>query len=196
MRVTWNAINALLQSDWSAQHSGLGHENLSRVPRRIFPCGFPRPLVIRACVHVGKIRLARETKSYSYQWNRTGTEPEPNRNRTSFSRQQAYKRGHSSPVPSALPSSKKRGKSVVDVVNQHRIFLWISRGKREQQTWRLALKSACSPTPSRDVSSSTDKTFTSKNIAKALDESFVLLSRTDVHQRRQKSLFVSQCTAV
>ena len=43
MRVTWNAINALLQSDWSAQHSGLGHENLSRVPRRIFPRGFPPP---------------------------------------------------------------------------------------------------------------------------------------------------------
>ena len=63
MRVTWNAINALLQSDWSAQHSGLGHENLSRVPRRIFPRGFPRPLVIRACVHVGKIRLARDTMS-------------------------------------------------------------------------------------------------------------------------------------
>ena len=38
------------------------HENLSRVPRRIFPRGFPRPLVIRACVHVGKIRLARETR--------------------------------------------------------------------------------------------------------------------------------------
>ena len=65
MRVTWNAINALLQSDWSAQHSGLGHENLSRVPRPIFPCGFPRPLVIIcACVHVGKIRLARETTDY------------------------------------------------------------------------------------------------------------------------------------
>ena len=43
MCVTWNAINALLQSDWSAQHSGLGHENLSRVPRRIFPRGFPPP---------------------------------------------------------------------------------------------------------------------------------------------------------
>ena len=27
----------------------------------IFPCGFPRPLVICACVHIGKIRLARET---------------------------------------------------------------------------------------------------------------------------------------
>ena len=116
---------------------------------------------------------------------------EPNRNRTSFSRQQAYKGGHSSPVPSALPSNKKREESVVGVVNQHRIFLWISQGKREQQTWRLALKSACGPTPSRDVCSSTDKTFTSKNIAKALDESFVLFSRTDVHQRRQKSLFAS-----
>ena len=43
MRVTWNAINALLQSDWLAQHSWLGHENLSRVPRRIFPRGFPPP---------------------------------------------------------------------------------------------------------------------------------------------------------
>ena len=71
---------------------------------------------------------------------------------------------HSSPVPSALPSSKKRGKSVVDVVNQHRIFLWISQGKREQQTWRLALKRACGPTPSCNVCSSTDGTFTSKNI--------------------------------
>ena len=113
---------------------------------------------------------------------------EPNRNRTSFSRQQAYKGGHSSPVPSALSSSKKRGKSVVDVVNQHRIFLWISRGKTEQQTWRLALKSACSPTPSRDVCSSTDNTFTSKNIAKALDESFVLFSRTDVLVSRSQTL--------
>ena len=45
-------------------HIFLWHENLSRVPRRIVPCGFPRPLVICACVHVGKIRLvARETRS-------------------------------------------------------------------------------------------------------------------------------------
>ena len=61
MRVTWNAINALLQSDWSAQHSRRGHENLSRVPRRIFPRGFPPPTCHKRCVHVGKIRLARET---------------------------------------------------------------------------------------------------------------------------------------
>ena len=120
----------------------------------------------------------------------------PNRNQTSFSWQQAYKRGHSSPVPSALPSSKKRGKSVVDVVNQHRIFLWISRGKREQQTWRLALNNACGLTPSRDVYSSTDGTFKSKILFKALDEAFVLFSRTGVHQQRQNSLFASQCTAV
>ena len=124
--------------------------------------------------------------------NRTGTEPEPN---FVFAAASLQRRSFVA-SSGALSSSKKRGKSVVDVVNQHRIFLWISRGKREQQTWRLALKSACGPTPSRDVCSSTDKTFTSKNITKALDESFVLFSRTDVHQRRQKSLFVSQCTAV
>ena len=51
MCVTWNAIYALLQSDWSAQHTGLGHEDLSR---RIFPRNdSPRLLVIRACGHVG-----------------------------------------------------------------------------------------------------------------------------------------------
>ena len=35
------------------------HENLSRV--HFSARGFLRPLVIHACVHVGKIRLARET---------------------------------------------------------------------------------------------------------------------------------------
>ena len=85
------------------------------------------------------------------RWNRTGTKL---RFRGSKLTKEVIRRQ----FRVALPSSKKRGKSVIDVVNQHRIFLWISQGKREQQTWRLALKSACGPTPSRDVCSSTDET--------------------------------------
>ena len=54
MRVTWNAINVLLQSDWSAQHS----KPVESAQKYFFRADSPRPLVIRACVHVGKIRLA------------------------------------------------------------------------------------------------------------------------------------------
>ena len=41
------------------------HENLSRVPQTYFSSPFPRPLLIRACVHAEKLRLARETKHHA-----------------------------------------------------------------------------------------------------------------------------------